>query len=160
MVDDPSKSIVLSNEKRFRLDPETLLKIAGASVGLVAAMGIPAVVLHSHRFGIPSYAAGAETAAKAGIVPAALLILAAAHVFYVVRQYRIEKPIWAALLAWQIILLPGCFAGAVLGIAGTYASVFLGAYDIADWLGYEPSRPIGIVVWCSITIVVVERQLN
>ncbi len=59
---------------------EGLLKLGAASVGLAAAMGIPAVYLHLSDYNVPSHVIGFESTFRAGVLPGILLGLL---VFYV-----------------------------------------------------------------------------
>jgi hypothetical protein len=58
---------------------ENVLKTVTAGVGLVAAIGFPAVAVQLFRFGVPTAAYTYEQVLRAGILPAAVLVILAAY---------------------------------------------------------------------------------
>lgn len=54
---------------------EKLLKLATAGLGVVAAIGFPAVAVHMHRFGVPIRTANYSNILRAGVLPATVLLV-------------------------------------------------------------------------------------
>ena len=77
-----------SREKSVLGTVETLFKVAAASVGMVAAMGYPAVYLQLASFGVPSTFASPEMVLRAGAFPALVLAALFFYVYRAIGEYR------------------------------------------------------------------------
>ena len=68
---------------------ENALKIIVASVGLVAALGFPAVYLHFSTFGVPTTFISYDHVLRAGALPAVLLMLFGTYVYWTVKEVHL-----------------------------------------------------------------------
>jgi hypothetical protein len=82
---------------------ESLLRFGTAGVGLVAAIGLPAVAIHLIRFGAPVNTAGYSDVLRAGVLPAVVLVIVGTYCFAAVRA--LQKMTLRKFLAFHSLLL-------------------------------------------------------
>src|SRR5271165_18755 len=70
---------------------ENILKLIAAGVGIVAALGFPAVYLHFLSFRVPTVLMSYNHILRAGVLPAVLLTLFATYFCWAVKAFQTGK---------------------------------------------------------------------
>lgn len=97
---------------------QNLLKLATAGLGLVAAIGLPAVAIHLSRFDVPLVTATYQDVIHAGVLPTMMLILVTAYCIAAGKVLLSEG--WRRFLGFYnlFLLLPILVPAAVFTVVG------------------------------------------
>ncbi|MCA1816563.1 MAG: hypothetical protein LC746_09190 [Acidobacteria bacterium] len=130
---------------------EPLFKLAAAGVGLVAALGFPAVYLNLRRFGVPSHFISYDQVLRAGALPTAALVLVGIYLYAAAREYQSkERRLWFLFVPGALLVSLPLAAYLVL-FAGTVVFIFT--------CGWALSQPFVWLLWKAFGIVVPDKPL-
>jgi hypothetical protein len=138
---------------------ENALRIIVAGLGIVAALGFPAVYLHFSTFGVPTSFISYDHILRAGVLPAILLMLFGTYIYWAVKGF--QSGMIAMHFAFVLAILgPLLLPLFLLALAG-----LLSAYILMAWVILWPfvrltSRifsidiPTRVILYCACAIAV------
>jgi hypothetical protein len=108
---------------------ETALKVATAGLGLVAAIGLPAVAVQLARYGVPLATASYPDVLRAGILPAIALLLVT--LYCMVASTALKKHGWRRFLRQHsLLLLPLLIPSWFVLVAGLVAYALIAGWGL------------------------------
>lgn len=104
---------------------EDFLKVSAAGLGMVAAMGIPAVYVNFTRYGLPTHFMSNEQFLRAGILPTVFLVVVGIYVYYVLREYKSNKGTFRSVAMLIFLSVPFVIIPLITLLIGALSLILL-----------------------------------